>query len=154
MSEINPVTEIGESKEKNFAEVLKLAISHATFENKDIGGYVYALIDSLASDQIYTEFEESETTISIMSDLVNAIREDLDEVAGRIEEDDDDDDDDEDEIQSLTELRTIGDLEDDDDDDEDEDDLPEELGEVDEDDDDEIMPGVPGENVDKKDESV
>lgn len=147
MSESNGEIEVGEAKEKNFAEVLKLALSHATFENKDIGGYVYSLLDSLAADQVYVEFEESDTTVSIMSDLVDAIREEVDDIAGRIDDEDDEEDedkdkngdgDDDDEDSLVNSLRTLPDPDDEDDEDDD-DDLPEELGVVDEDDDDEIV---------------
>lgn len=151
--EITKDQEVGESKDKNAAEIIKLALSHATFENKDIGGLVFGLLDSLASDMILTEFEESDTTVSLMSDVIDTIRDELDDIAGRIddeeeeeeEEDNNDGDADErneDENEEAARLRLENG---DDDEDEDEDDFESpEFEDVDEDEDaDEIIPNPP-----------
>lgn len=99
----------------NAADVLLLALSYGKFENVDIAGQMASLLSSLSSDLIISEHEASDTTISVMDDLVETMKAELDDIAGRLDDEEED----------LPETDSDDNNDDEDEDDEDEDDLPE-----------------------------
>lgn len=75
----------------NVASLLKIAIGHGTFENRDIGGKVFALLDSVADDIIHSGHTNSEITEELMGELAGLIKGESEELEGRMLEDDLDD---------------------------------------------------------------
>lgn len=74
-----------ENQELNPAQVLKKALADANFQNTDIGGTMFALLDSMTSDIIEGDYEFSDTTQELAQELINILADDLDEI--RTEED-------------------------------------------------------------------
>ena len=93
--------EIEEVKGKNPAQILKIALGHASFDNKDIGGSTFSLLDSLSADMIYAGFNSSETTDSIIEDLLEIIQDENNLIAGRLVDEDEDEDEDDADVISI-----------------------------------------------------
>lgn len=132
------------------AKMLKIALGYATFDNKDLSGAVFSLVDSMVDDYISGGYNTSDTTDSLISDLFDVIRAENEEIQGRLL-DEDPDEDEEDEVPIVDDMDeeierssfTEVDDEDEDDEEEDEDDPESDTGfddDDEDDDDDEIIP--------------
>lgn len=131
------------------AKMLKIALGYATFDNKDLSGAVFSLVDSMVDDYISGGYNTSDTTDSLISDLFDVIRAENEEIQGRLlDEDPDEDDEDEvpivDDMDEEIERPPFTEVDDDEEDDEDDEDDPESDTGFDDDDedddDDEIIP--------------
>lgn len=132
---------------ENPAKMLKIALGYATFDNKDLGGAVFALVDSMVDDYISGGFTNSDTTDSLTSDLLTVIKSENEEIEGRLLDADEDDDDeldvDDDDDDFIIEK---DDLDEDDDDDDDDDEIEDHPVLEDDDDDDLPIATVESEN--------
>lgn len=62
------------------AKLLKKVLAEAHFENTDIGGVVFSMLDSLSFDIIATGFEHSDATEDLMQEVVNILAKDYDDI--------------------------------------------------------------------------
>lgn len=86
------------------AQILKVALGHARFTNKDIGGQIFSLLDSHHSDLILADHSPSDITVALMEDLIETVKEEVEEISNSFDDEEEEEvvetslDDDDDEV--------------------------------------------------------
>lgn len=115
---LNKTTQESTPNDDNVANILKVGLGYASFENRDIGGKMFAILDSVSDDIIHSGHVNSDITDELISELAGLIKDENSELEGRALELEDEV---EEEIPEL-EVEDLGRAEDDNEEEEDEDD--------------------------------
>lgn len=78
------------------AKLLKKVLAEAHFDNTDIGGVVFSMLDSLSYDFIANGWEHSDATEDLMQEVINILAKDYDDLRS------DDTEEEEDETDAIT----------------------------------------------------